>query len=171
MVSLSILLVIPITALALPLALFIVFLLSAFITAIVDSYSSVMICASVLGRVRFMFSMLYTRLLYKGNFVKTMVYYSIINVIASAVTLIPYGVALVMSYFNIPAAFLFWGGASVVQCVVTGLVMCIYTARMLQLEAKNISLLRPMSFVVMDDGNVRSEDSHEGDDQNNGQKF
>lgn len=166
MVSLSVLLAIPVTVLALPLAMVTVFLLSAFITAIVDSYSSVMVCTSVMGRVRFMFSMLYTRLLYKGNFVKTMVYYSIINVIAAAIGIIPYGVALVMSYFNIPAAFLFWGAASAVQCIITGLVMCIYTARMLQLEKKNISLLRPMSFVVMDsDNNGNTEDNSKSDEE------
>ncbi len=164
--SLSVLLIIPIPIVALPLSLIMLFILSAIITAMVDSYSSVMIGCSVMGRTRFSFSMLYARLLYKGNFAKTAVYYGIINAVASVITLIPYGVALLMTYLDIPFAIVFWALASLVQCLVTGAVMCIYTARMMQLEVKNISLLRPLSFVVMDQDQNGEDDNDRQDRQN-----
>lgn len=143
----SSILLIPVSAVAIPLACAVLFVLISVITAAVDTYSSALIVSTSTGRVRFMFSLLYARLLYRGNFVKTVVYYSIICAATSIISVIPMISALLLSMADSPFAIVIWGISSLVQNLLAGLAMCFYTARVLQLENKNASLLRPFSFV------------------------
>jgi hypothetical protein len=147
----SVFLAIPVMALAIAMAAISLFVIVSVVTALVDSYSSVFIASTVIGRIRFMYSMLYTRLLYKGYFFKTVVYYTLINMVTGFISLVPYAVAVYLSSIGNAGAYIAWGIASCLQCMLSGAVMCFYTSHMLQLEQKNGDSLRPFSFVNMED--------------------
>jgi len=150
---------VPISFIAVPLAAITMFFILSVATALVDSYASVFMASSITGRIRFMFAMIYTRLLYRGHFFKTVVYYTLINMVAILISAVPYAAAIYLSSIGHTAAYVVWGVASCVQCMLSGLTMCFYTARMLHLERVNESLLRPFSFVSME-----SQDPSDGDD-------
>ena len=158
-ISASAFLAIPVLILGIVLAGLTLFIMTSIVTAIVDSYSSVFIASTVIGRIRFMYSMLYARLLYKGYFFKTVVYYTLINIVIGAISLLPYGVSVYLSSIGHPGAYIAWGISGLVQCMLSGIVMCFYTSHMLQLEQKNGDSLRPFSFVNMDDQQDQGDQS------------
>ena len=129
-------LLLPVIYIALPAAALLAFALTSVSTALVDSYSSVLIASTSLGRVRFMFSLLYSRLLLRGNFIKTVVYYTIICAVSSIIFALPAAGAAALSLSGSPWAVAGWGAAALVQTMLAGISMCIYTGRMLQLEQK-----------------------------------
>lgn len=141
-------LLLPVIYIALPAAALFAFVLTSVSTALVDSYSSVLIASTSLGRVRFMFSLLYSRLLLRGNFIKTVVYYTIICAVSSIIFALPAVGAAALSLSGSPWAVAGWGAAALVQTMLAGISMCIYTGRMLQLEQKNAAALKQFTFIT-----------------------
>ena len=89
-----------------------------------------------------MFSLLYSRLLLRGNFIKTVVYYTIICAVSSIIFALPAVGAAALSLSGSPWA------AALVQTMLAGISMCIYTGRMLQLEQKNAAALKQFTFIT-----------------------
>ena len=145
-------LLLPVIYIALPAAALFAFVLTSVSTALVDSYSSVLIASTSLGRVRFMFSLLYSRLLLRGNFIKTVVYYTIICAVSSIIFALPAAGAAALSLSGSPWAVAGWGAAALVQTMLAGISMCIYTGRMLQLEQKNAAALKQFTFITGNGG-------------------
>ena len=145
-------LLLPVIYIALPAAALFAFVLTSVSTALVDSYSSVLIASTALGRGRFMFSLLYSRLLLRGNFIKTVVYYTIICAVSSIIFALPAAGAAALSLSGSSWAVAGWGAAALVQTMLAGISMCIYTGRMLQLEQKNAAALKQFTFVMGNGG-------------------
>ena len=145
-------LLLPVIYIALPAAALLAFALTSVSTALVDSYSSALIASTALGRVRFMFSLLYSRLLLRGNFIKTVVYYTIICAVSSIIFALPAVGAAALSLSGSPWAVAGWGAAALVQTMLAGISMCIYTGRMLQLEQKNAAALKQFTFITGNGG-------------------
>ena len=95
-----------------------------------------------------MFSLLYSRLLLRGSFIKTVVYYTIICAVSSIIFALPAIGAAALSLSGSPWAVAGWGAAALVQTMLAGISMCIYTGRMLQLEQKNAAALKQFTFVM-----------------------
>ena len=145
-------LLLPVIYIALPAAALLAFALTSVSTALVDSYSSALIASTSLGRVRFMFSLLYSRLLLRGSFIKTVVYYTIICAVSSIIFALPAIGAAALSLSGSSWAVAGWGAAALVQTMLAGISMCIYTGRMLQLEQKNAAALKQFTFVMGNGG-------------------
>lgn len=156
--------ILPVPLIAIPISLLFFFAMYCFLSAAIDSYSTAITVSYSLGRVRFMFTLLYARLLYRGNYLKTVVYYIIIGGITTLIGLIPTLLAIVLSYVGSPVAIVLWGVSSLVQSLLSGFAMCFYTARILQLEKKNLSLLQPLSFVVTSNPQSPAQDENTTND-------
>ena len=150
--SVCVIALLPVIYIALPAAALLAFALTSVSTALVDSYSSALIASTALGRVRFMFSLLYSRLLLRGNFIKTVVYYTIICAVSSIIFALPAAGAAALSLSGSPWAVAGWGAAALVQTMLAGISMCIYTGRMLQLEQKNAAALKQFTFITGNGG-------------------
>ena len=104
-------LLLPVIYIALPAAALFAFVLTSVSTALVDSYSSVLIASHLAGAGAVYVFLLYSRLLLRGNFIKTVVYYTIICAVSSIIFALPAAGAAALSLSGSPWAVAGWGAA------------------------------------------------------------